>query len=79
MSWLDVNNALDEMVTTVDPDWKIDGYVYSHALKTANAMSEFPAPRIIRHGPNSVVFAWSSFYLTITAEKIIGSVSVSSR
>jgi hypothetical protein len=77
-----LGEALGEM-TDLDEgsEWKIDPPVYGAACFVAAGLmlSSYPAPRILNHGPKSVVFNWSrgnsNLYLTISADKVSALIS----
>jgi hypothetical protein len=82
----DLGEALGQM-TELDEgnEWKIDASVYDAACFVAAGLmvNSYPAPSIFNHGPESVVFNWSSegnnLYLTISADKISALISTPER
>jgi hypothetical protein len=77
-----LGEALGQM-TELDEDseWKIDPPVYDAARFIAAGLmiNSYPAPRILNHGPKSVVFNWprgnSNLYLTISADRVSALIS----
>jgi len=73
----ELGSALQELTELgQNEDWKVDAPVLGSALNVAaNLMANrYPAPQVFTHGPQSVVFNWSSgsneLYLTISADKV---------
>jgi hypothetical protein len=84
--YLEIGEALSEMVELdEDDEWKIDKSVYAAACRVAVALmaTPYPAPRIFNHGPESVVFNWSTgtndLYLTVSANRISALLSSAGR
>jgi hypothetical protein len=76
-----LGHTLAELSQKVNDDWKIDEPVYNVARYVAAElmMNSYPAPKILVHGPKSVVFLWSegtnNLYLTVSANQISALVS----
>jgi hypothetical protein len=64
-----------------DDEWKIEAPVYDAARSVAFGLmiNWFPAPKILHHGPDSVVFNWTSktdnLYLTISSDRMSALIS----
>ena len=78
----DLGEALGEM-TELEPDdeWRIEPSVYDAARFVAVGLmaNSCPAPRILSHGPKSVVFNWprdtDNLYLTVSADRMSALIS----
>jgi len=74
--YLELGEALSEMVELEEDEWRIDKSVYATACYIAAGLkaAHCQAPRIFNHGPKSVVFNWSvgtnNGYLTISSNRI---------
>jgi hypothetical protein len=82
----ELGEALNEMTDLEEGDyWKIDQSVYDAASYVAAQLMAYsiPAPRILSHGQESVVFNWTeetnSLYLTISASGISALISTPQR
>jgi len=78
----ELGDALAELQQLDDDDeWKIDAPVYDAACSVAFVlmMNWVPAPQILHHGSDSVVFNWTSnvnnLYLTISSDKMSALIS----
>jgi hypothetical protein len=77
----ELGEALLEMKETDDEEWAIDDSVYTMASFVAAALMDYaqPAPKLLSHGPKSVVFNWEedkrNTYLTVSAGYISALVS----
>jgi hypothetical protein len=78
----ELGQALSEMTELEEGDaWKIETPVYAAACFVAAGLMSYslPAPRIVNHGPKSVVFNWSheadSLYLTVSADRMSALIS----
>jgi len=76
--------ALDELreMDSDDNDWGIEPSVYDAARQIASELrsAAYPAPKVLTHGPKSVVFNWDytrdSLYLTISADRLSAFISI---
>jgi len=78
----DVGQTLNEMTDLEEGnEFWIEPAVYSAACFVAAGLmaSSIPAPRVLTHGPNSVVFNWSdqtdNLYLTVSADRLSALIS----
>jgi hypothetical protein len=78
----ELGDALAELQQLDDDDeWKIDAPVYDAASNVAFVlmMNSLPAPQILHHGSDSVVFNWTNnannLYLTISSDKMSALIS----
>ena len=68
-----------------DDEWKIEAPVYNSARRVALflMMGWYPAPQILHHGSDSIVFNWTSnannLYLTISSDKMSALISTPER
>jgi hypothetical protein len=80
--YLELHEALTQLHSLDDDDWKIETSVYSASLQVAAVLLEndIPKPDVFTHGSKSVVFNWSgkdvNLYLTVSGSRL--SVLVSS-
>lgn len=76
-----VTGTLEELSTTHDDEWRIDGDVYATSMQVAAALCEknIPSPHVFSHGARSVVFNWGDsdheLYLTVGKRRIWAAVS----
>jgi hypothetical protein len=75
--YADLGAALTDLHESSLDDWRIDVPVFSLASTVASALfaHSYPAPDLMTHGPESVVFNWNSaddrsLYLTISKDYI---------
>jgi hypothetical protein len=78
----DVGQALNEMTDFEEGnEWWIEPAVYNAACFVAAGLmaNSIPAPRVLNHGPSSVVFNWSqktdNLYLTVSADRLSALIS----
>jgi hypothetical protein len=81
-NYSELGDALAELKDFDQEDeWKIDAPVYDAARSIAFILmvNSFPAPRILHHGPKSVVFNWANesnnLYLTISSDRMSALIS----
>ena len=74
--YIDIIHTLYAMESSDDEEFRIDKDVRDSAFKVVDKLvkDEIDTPKIMRHGPHSVVFFWEegdiTSYITITPGKI---------
>jgi hypothetical protein len=80
----ELSETLNELSTSQDDEWHIEGEVYDTSIQVAAALFDknIPTPHVFSHGPRSVVFNWgdgeNNLYLTVGKCRLWAAVSSAS-